>query len=57
MKRLMDVAGLAALFALVATNAYATQVPPTPVPEPTTMALVAAGVAGLVAARHLRKRK
>jgi len=39
-----------------AASAFAGAVPPTQVPEPGTLALLAAGVAGVVALR-LRKRK
>jgi hypothetical protein len=52
----MNVAGAAALFALVASPSFAGVVSVVQTPEPTSMALLAAGIGGVAWAKF-RKRK
>lgn len=53
--RLLRLAGAVAMFTSAAGPAFATNA--IPVPEPSTLSLVAAGVAGVVIAIRARRRK
>ncbi len=55
MTRYLEITVLAAILVLQAGTSFAT--PTVQVPEPSTMALIAAGIAGLAVARKFRKRK
>jgi len=55
MNRLMSLIGAAAGFALVASPALAA-VAAVPVPEPTSIALLAAGIGGVAVAKFRRRK-
>lgn len=58
MKRMMmALSSAAAMIVMVCSSAHAGAQPPVSVPEPSTMLLLGAGVAGLAAVRLFRNRR